>query len=373
MSTFITINKASNLCIVVLIISLFSTNTSAQVEMTHNKENTQPHKLSDPTNSEQTSSDPKESKNSDDQKCLTELESDEWIDRMRHKTHHRVCRSVLWVDALFGDEHEFNDDNFAGKVSIGFREDEDEGFDPKLRVRIKTRLPNVSDRLNAFIGRVEQDSYISNTEIDEGSLSQVGLRSVNDEEDEWLIGLGYRNPDKNSNGFDVSVGAKISSGLQTYARLAHRHLFQPSERNSWRTTQTVFWQSDDRFGVSSTLDYTHIINNRNILEWDSSIKYTQFAKRSEWITSGVWHHSLTAKKGISSRIYVRGETERAVKIPEFGTTFTYVTPFLRPWFFVETGIDFRWEKEIPQREYQSNIRFSLQFQMLLGDYYSRIR
>lgn len=308
-----------------------------------------------------------------DQKCVTELESSEWIDKMRNKTHHRVCRSVLWIDSLFGDEHEFNDENFTGKVSIGFRQDEEEGLDPKLRVRIKTRLPNVSDRLNAFIGRVEEDSYISNTEVDEGSFSQVGLRSTDEQEDEWLIGLGYRNPDIDSNGFDYSIGAKLSSGLQGYARLAHRHLFQPTKRSSWRTTQTVFWHRDDRFGVSSRLDLDHIINDTNILEWDTTVKYTQARERIEWLTSAVWHHSITNKKGISSRVYVRGETERPNEIPEFGTTFTYVTPFLRPWFFVETGIDLRWEREFPQREYQNKVRFSLQFQMLLGDYYSRLR
>lgn len=304
-----------------------------------------------------------------DEKCIVEFESDEWIDRMRGKTHHRVCRSVLWVDSLFGNEHEFNDENFRGKVSLGFREDEADGFDPKLRVRIRTKLPNVSNKLNAFIGRVEEDSYISNTEVNEGSISEVGLRSTNDDEDEWLIGLGYRNPRKDSNGFDFSVGAKISSGLQGYAKLAHRHLFTTSERNSWRTTQTLFWQRDDRFGVSSRLDFTHILDEDDILEWDTSLKYTEVAKRTEWVTSGIWHHSFSSKKGISSRAYVRGETERPVDIPEFGLTFTYLTPFLRPWFYVETGIDFRWEKEIPKTEYQSVIRFSLQFQMLLGDYY----
>lgn len=304
-------------------------------------------------------------------KCLNEPPSNEWIDRMRSGTHRRVCGTVLWLDGLFGDKHEFDDTNFRGKLTLGFREDEIEGFDPKLRVRVKAQLPNVSEKLNAFVGRVEEDSYISNTEVNEGSVSNVGLRSTNDDDDEWLIGLGYRNPKKNSDGFDFSVGAKISSGLKGYAKLAHRHLFEISEKHSIRTTQTVFYQRDDKFGVSSSLDYTYLINQNNIFEWDSSIKHTEAAERTEWVSSGRWHHSITPKSGISSSAYVRGETERAVDIPEFGLTFTYLKPIYRPWFYIETGIDFRWEKEIPQHEYKSATRFTLQFQMLLGDYYGR--
>ncbi|MBX2849648.1 MAG: hypothetical protein KTR16_15100, partial [Acidiferrobacterales bacterium] len=154
------------------------------------------------------------SKEAEDDKCVVEFESDEWIDRMRSKTHHRVCRSVLWVDSLFGDEHEFNDENFRGKISLGFRGDEADGFDPKLRVRIRTKLPNVSNRFNAFIGRVEEDSYVSNTEVDDGSISEVGLRSTNDDEDEWLIGLGYRNPRKDNNGFDFSLDGVFRNILE---------------------------------------------------------------------------------------------------------------------------------------------------------------
>ncbi len=341
--------------------SLVGNNTLAQTDL----------ETTDPNNQESSQKTIDHVSRNDGTKCLFELPTKEWIDRMREDTHRRVCLSVLWVDSLFGDDHQFNDDNFSGKISLGFRQDEQDGFDPKVRVRINARLPNVSSRLNAFIGRVDKDSYISNTETNEDSISEVGLRSADEEEDEWLIGLGYRNPNKNNNGFDYSIGAKVSSGIAGYARLAHRHLFQTSPRSSWRTTQTIFWKRDDKFGASSTLDFTHILDNNDILEWDTSLKYTQDTKNYEWITSGVWHHSFTSKRGISSRIYVRGETERAVDIPEYGTSFTYITPFLRPWFYIETGIDFRWENEIRNRSHKSQVRFSLQFQMLLGDYYGR--
>jgi len=302
--------------------------------------------------------------------CKVNADSQEWVDRVRSRTHSGLCFTADWIDGLFGDEQEFDGESFRGKVSLGFREDEIEGFDPRLRVRIKTKLPNMSKRFNAFIGRVEEDSYISNTEVDQDRVNDVGLRSTNDDDSEWLIGIGYRDPESQEDGFDVSVGAKLSSGLSPFAKVAHRHLFKPSDNNYWRTTQTVFWRKRDSIGFSSSLDYTRVLAEHDILEWDTSVKYTEDKEKWEWITSTTWHHEFTPKKGISTRAYVRGIRDNPVSIPEFGVTLTYVRPFLREWLYIETGVDFRWEREtLEQEEYKSAVRFGIQLEMLLGDYY----
>jgi hypothetical protein len=308
-----------------------------------------------------------------DNKCDVSPDSEQLVDTLRSQTHTRLCNTASWFDGLFGDKYPFDGEQFRGKVSLGFRQDEFDGFEPRLRVRIKTDLPNVSQKFSAFVGRVEEDSYISNTEVDGDRLNNVGLRSTNDDESEWLVGLGYRNPNKNSNGLDLSVGAKLSSGLAPYAKVAYRYLFKPNDLHYWHTTQTVFWRKQEGYGVSSKLDYTYILGDRDIVEWDTNIKHTEEAKQWEWITSTTWHHEFTRTTGISSRIYVRGEEENPVSVPEYGITFTYVRPFLRDWLMVETGIDFRWEKQHEHGEYDDAIRLGVQFEMLLGDYYGRER
>ena len=312
-----------------------------------------------------------QAQNDAEKPCVFNHPGEQWIDGVRRSTHGGLCRSALWLDGLFGDKHEFNDEDFRGKLSIGFRHDEADGFDPRLRVRIKTRLPNVSRKFNAFIGRVEEDSFVSNTEDDQNRVTAVGLKSNDNDEAEWLVGLGYRNPKSRIKGFDYSIGAKLSHGLSPYAKVTHRYMFTQSAAKYWRTEQTLFWRRDERFGVSSKLDYTHLIGDRDILEWDGRIKYTEADEQWEWVTGSTWHHSFDKTKGVSSRIYVRGEEKNPVSIPEYGLTFTYVRPFLRPWLFVETGVDFRWEKEFEEDRYESSIRYGIRFEMLLGDYYSR--
>lgn len=305
--------------------------------------------------------------------CSFKQQASEWIDNLRSSTHGGLCNSIRWIDGLFGNEHEFNDEDFRGKVSIGFRQDEDHGLDPRLRVKLRTKLPNVSNRFNAFVGRVEEDSFISNTEVDKNQLNTVGLRSVDDDDPEWLVGIGYRNPNKRDNGFDFSIGAKLSSGLNPYAKLAHRYVYSPDVKNFWKSTQTLFWRQDEGYGFSSNLDYIHLLNDQDILKWDIGAKYTEEKEQWEWITSGTWHHSFNDKKGFTTRSYVRGEEKSPVSIPEFGVTFSYIRPFLRPWLALETGIDFRWEKELPEDEYKSNTRIGFQFEMQLGEYYKHER
>jgi len=201
----------------------------------------------------------------------------------------------------------------------------------------------------------------------------VGLRSTNDDDSEWLVGLGYRTPSKESNGWDVSIGAKLSSGFSPYSKLAHRYLFVTGEDRFWRTEQTVFWREQEGFGVSSNLDYTRVLGDDDITVLRGSVKYTEEAEQWEWFTDATWHHSFSDTRGISSSIYTRGEEKNAVSVPEFGMTFTYVRPILRDWIFMETGVDFRWERDDPGQTYKSAVRVGLQFEMLLGDYYRRRR
>lgn len=295
----------------------------------------------------------------------------EWLDRTRHSTHRRLCKTVKWFDGLFGDKYEFDDDNFRGKVILGFEHDEIEGFDPKLRIRLKTKLPNVSQRLDAFIGRVEEDDYISDSQFDQDSITNVGLRSDDDDEAEWLVGIGYRNPKKQFRGFDVSLGAKISSGLNPYAKLRHQYHFKLNEPHFLRSSQTIFWRRDKGYGASASLNYTYLLNQENILEADAGARFTEDDEQWEWVAGSTWHHSINDRQGVSSRVYVRGEEENAVSIPEYGVTFTYRQPVFRPWFFVETGVDFRMLKEFEEEDYEDSIRFGIQAEMLLGDYYRR--
>jgi len=353
-------NCSALLCLCVLV---------AMALPSYAKENPEPSTKAHKSATGETNSTTSEQPAGVDNGCKVKKASDEWVDVVRADTHSRLCNTASWLDGLFGDSEQFAGHDFRGKISVGFKHDEIEGLDPRLRLRIRTKLPNVSKRFNAFVGRVEEDSYISNTEVNEDRLSNVGLRSTNDEDSEWLVGLGYRTPSQESNGLDLSVGAKLSGGLSPYAKVAHRHLFKRSDSSYWRTTQTVFWRKQDGFGVSSRADYTRLIGDNDIWITQGSFKYTEEAEQWEWFGETTWHHSISDKRGISSSIYIRGEEENPISLPEYGMTFTYIRPIMRDWLSLETGVDLRWERYEIDGPYKNAIRLGLQFGMQLGEYY----
>lgn len=309
-----------------------------------------------------------------DNRCNQVAASEEMVDKIRASAHTRLCNTAGWLDGLFGDQERYPGDDFRGKLSLGFEGDEIDGLDPRVRVRIKTKLPNMSKRFDAFLGRVEEDSFISNTEVNEDRVNNVGLRSTNDQDSEWLVGLGYRRPGSDHSGWDYSLGAKISSGFKPYAKAAYRSLFETSTDSYWKTTQTLFWRKQDGFGVSSNAEYTRLIGDNDIWVSHASLKYTDEAEQVEWFADTRWHHSFSKTRGISSSLYVRGEAENEVSIPEYGVTFTYIKPIWRDWLYLETGLDWRWEKQTKaQPSYKSAVKFGIQLEMLLGDYYQRNR
>ena len=169
------------------------------------------------------------------------------------------------------------------------------------------------------------------------------------------------------------MGAKLSSGFSPYSKLSHRYLFVTGDDRFWKTEQTIFWRKQEGYGVSSNVDYTRILGDDDITVWRGSVKYTEETEQWEWFTDATWHHSFSNNRGVSSSLYARGEEENRIRIPEYGMTFTYVRPILRDWIFMETGVDFRWERDFPRKSHKSAIRFGLQFEMLLGDYYRRKR
>lgn len=303
--------------------------------------------------------------------CHQQEASEHWLDKTQAQAYSRTCKAVSWFDNLFGDEETFDDKNFRGKITVGFRQDERDGFDPRVRLRIKSKLPNVSKRLNAFIGRVDEDSYVSDSRPKQDSVVDSGIRSDDQDEAEWLIGLGYSNPHKTNSGFDYSLGAKISSGLNPYAKIRYKHLFNMPERHYLRATQTFFWQDDDGYGTTTNLNYTYLLGAEDILEWGVSAKFTEEESQWEWITGTTWFHQISANQGISSRIYIRGEEENTESIPEYGISFTYRTPFLREWLFLETAIENRWVRENANEDRDSSLRLGIQLEMIFGDYYKR--
>ncbi len=300
--------------------------------------------------------------------CVQEYASEHWLDKSQAVTFTAMCKTVRWFDRLFGKDKPFDDQRFGGRVVVGFKDTERDGFDPKVRLRIKSKLPNASSRMNAFIGRVDEEEFVSDSNQHPDGLTDTAIRRRMDDESEWLIGLGYSDPKNAKKGFDYSIGAKISSGLNPYAKVRYRYNFKMPESHFLRATQTFFWRNDEGYGTTTNLNYTYLHSYSDIFEWGVSAKFTEDEDQWEWVTGPTWYHRLENGHGISARAYIRGEEENSVSIPEYGVSLSYRRPFLRDWLFLEAGIQHEWIRESADQPREGSFGFGLQFEMNFGEY-----
>src|SRR5262245_9099798 len=82
-----------------------------------------------------------------------------WLDLTHDQVFNAVWRSAMYVDHLFGSQ--YPQDVYSGRVSGSITPallwDEHDGFQPRFRFRANFPLPQLNDRFNLFIGRVDRN------------------------------------------------------------------------------------------------------------------------------------------------------------------------------------------------------------------------
>ena len=160
--------------------------------------------------------DPPPSANSEDSNpCRDKPAAPAWLDRMQGGLYRATCLTAARFDGLFGNER-FDEQYQAtyGRISAGVMASERDHLEGVTRFRLHLRLPQLGERVGVFLGQDEIDD-VTGVRADPGALRrQFGL----DEDDEVLIGLGYRRPAFGGGSFDTSIGSHFGSGFDPYVR-----------------------------------------------------------------------------------------------------------------------------------------------------------
>src|SRR3954467_14738350 len=130
------------------------------------------------------------------------------MEKLRRQLRVTTCASSAWLDSLGGNQFRYDQYRATyGTVTAGGLWSDYDGFDPRLRFRVRLQLPQWDERISAFAGRVGTDDYISDTEGDFEALPTRQFGSLEDES--VLVGLGYSSPDRTGNDFDAGVGVRV--------------------------------------------------------------------------------------------------------------------------------------------------------------------
>jgi hypothetical protein len=283
--------------------------------------------------------------------------------RMRRRLTVTTCASSAWLDSLFGDQIHYSDYRATyGSLSAGGLWSEYDGFDPRLRFRVRLQLPQWDERISAFAGRVGEEDYISDTENDFDALPTRQFGSL--EDDSVLVGLGYASPERTGNDFDAGVGVRVDLPLDPYARMRYELVRTFSERYVFTARETVFWQNSEGFGTTTRVNLDRALTDHLLLRWSNLGKYTEETLGLEWYTQLTLFQSMGTRTGLAWQVQVEGATDNEVQLTRYAARLIVRRQLTPDWLFLELrgGVGWPRRKLTESREISPEIGLALEMQ-----------
>jgi hypothetical protein len=288
------------------------------------------------------------------------------LERMRRRLTVTACASSAWLDSLFGDQLRYKEYRETyGTVSAGALWSEYDGFDPRLRFRVRLQIPQWDERISAFAGRVGEDDYISDTEGDFRALPTRQFGTLEDES--VLVGLGYSKPKRTGNDFDAGVGVRVDLPLDPYARARYEVVRTLAEHFVLTARETVFWQNSEGFGTTTRLTLDRALTDKLLLRWANVGKYTEETNGLEWYSQLTLFQSLNDRTGLAWQGQVEGETDNEVPTTRSGVRLIMRRQLDPEWLFLELRGGVSWPRRKLEESREASPEVGIALEMQFGE------
>lgn len=294
-------------------------------------------------------------------------ERDKMLDRVRRTLAVTACASSAWLDGFFGDQFHYDEyRDTRGNVSVGTLWSEYDGFDPRLRARVRLRLPQWNEKVSAFAGRVGEDDYIADTE---GEFEALPTRIFADsfEDESVLVGLGYSSPERTGNDFDAGVGVRVDWPLDPYLRARYEIVRTFARVYVFRARETVFWQNSEGFGSTTRFNIDRALTDRFLLRWNNIGKWTEETVGLEWFSEVTLFQKLNDRMGIAWQNYVSGLSDNEVGITRYGARAVVRRRLTPEWLFLELRAGVSWPRFERWEERHSSLEGGIAFEVQFSD------
>jgi len=285
------------------------------------------------------------------------------LERVRRRLTVTACASSAWIDGLFGDQLRYDQYRETyGTVSTGALWSDYDGFDPRLRFRVRLQLPQWNDRISAFAGRVGEDDYISDSEGDFDALPTRQFGTLQDES--VLVGLGYSSPERTGNDFDAGVGVRVDIPPDPYAQARYEIVRTFMEKYVFRARETGFWQNSEGFGSTTRITIDRALSDRFLLRWTTLGKFTEETRGLEWFTNVTLFQSLDRRTGLAYQLQTEGETDNEVPLTRHSARLILRRQLPQEWLFLELrgGVSFPRRKLTEVREASPEVGVAVEMQ-----------
>jgi hypothetical protein len=298
--------------------------------------------------------------------CAEPLPDGSMLERVRRRLAITACASSAWLDGLFGDQLHYDDYRATyGTVSLGSLWSQYDGFDPRLRFKLRLQLPQWDERISAFAGRVNRDEFISDSENDFDALPTRQFGGMAEDES-VLLGLGYSSPRRNGNDFDVSVGVRVDVPVDPYVRTRWEMTRTFAESYVFSTRQTFFWQNSEGLGTTTRVTLDRALSPWYLLRWSGRGKFTQETQGMEWNSQMTLFQSLNPRVGLAWQAELEGETDNEVQQTNRALRLIMRRQLTPDWLFLELRGGVEWPRRKLTEEREAGAEVGIAFEMQFG-------
>lgn len=248
----------------------------------------------------------------------------------------------MHVDRLFGSEEpDVAYEQASGSVAPALLWDRYHGWQTLLRFLGDVPLPQVSESFHAFIGRLNPEEFISESQAPSGALPNPYAPYP---QDQTLLGIQYYQPQRQGAQWDAGAGMPLTlSRFDPFVKGGYIYQRGDQEHGVLQWRQDLFYQdSQGGFGVTSRLDLQRLVTPGLLLTWTGSTTYAQRSYGwNSWSTLDAYF-AFPDRRAIVAELEIDGQTQAVVPLHNYGVKVAYRHSILRDWLVLEvrTSLDF---------------------------------
>jgi hypothetical protein len=290
----------------------------------------------------------------------------QWLDEAHDFVYSAVWRSAMHVDRFFGSEEpDVSYEQASGSVAPALLWDRHNGWRSLLRFIGNVPLPQLSESVHAFIGRLNPEEFIAESQPASGAFPNPYAQY---RQDETLLGIQYLQPQRQGAQWDASAGMPITlSRFDPFVKGGY--VYQRGEPDSgvlrWR--QDVFFQdSQGGFGVTSRIDLQRLVSEGLLLTWTASTTYAQRSYGLRSYSTLDAYLAFPNRRALIAELEVDGATQAAVPLHDYGWKIAYRRSILRDWLVLEVRTSLDWPKDYVYEARKPSWGLGFGFEMQFG-------
>ncbi len=261
------------------------------------------------------------------------------------------------VDKFISDR-KLEEDSKNSRLKVIPRVDwrDGEGFEPRLKLKGRLRLPRLQDRV-ALI-------FSSDNEEDEVASNPIGLPAASASDDRQGV-AGFRYYLKETVHFRSSVDAGVrfhpEPDPRVRLRLRAYHDFEPL---TTRFTQSVFWKGDGGFGEKSQFDLETQKRFHYLRRLSTTVLLAEDSDGVEASETLSLYKYLSGRRVIGVELGVSGVLDPA-RVENYQFSLVHRKRIHRDWMFLELqpGVEFPRE-----RAFEATAFMEIRLEIIFGDW-----